>query len=274
MGRASDSAQVLAIALITYSDDEGFFWLDAAQIRGELRPYWTLSKVRKTIAELISVGWISARKPREISENASDLRATDARFAQKLGEIEIGRLPKFLEHQVVSHPKPSKIRPFWPVDSMNVPGTLQDASHQRGEEGRGREGKGEEAAPAPPAGTSPARSNDAPPGDLFFIWFQDQREADGHVRENPPKQLHDLDALWRTMSAKLGAQVDQRARAAAKHFITETKAKGAPWAWFAKQWERYASKGYGQTPAKGAAPESDWSGYREGDTMRGLGGGG
>lgn len=261
MGRSSDSAQVLAIALITYADDEGFFWFDEEAIHGALRPHWSLRKVRKTLQELITVEWISVRK-------VAVPEGIEAGRASKATEIPAARLPKFLEHQAVSHPKPSKIRPFWPVDSMNVPGTLQEDSSQRGREGRGREGKGEEAPPSP-VGRPLTPPANATPGDLFWWWFQDRREADGHVREKPPR---DLSAIWSAMMLKLGGD-EARARRAAGHYLAETKAKGAPWAWFATQWERYASAKYGQTLPKGAAPESDWSNYREGDTIKGLGGG-
>lgn len=122
----SKEHRLLAIALLNYADDEGYFMANEALIRGECFPFDEDSKsVRGGLQELSRIGYIALGE-------SSD--------GQK-----IGRIPNFLEHQRIDKASPSKIKEksvTWD-DSTNPPRILQEPSHTEKEvEGKGsRKGK-------------------------------------------------------------------------------------------------------------------------------------
>lgn len=119
MAKQSDSAQLLAIGLLNYADDEGFFFADARLIRAQLRPFDEDSKnVLRSIQELSRIGYL------EVVEHST--------------HGAIGRIVSFLEHQRIDKPRKSTIRPLFEDSKMN-PRTIQEESQP---EGKGMERNG------------------------------------------------------------------------------------------------------------------------------------
>lgn len=120
--QCSEFTRLLAIALLNWADDEGYFMANPVVLRGNLFPFVDDSKmVPRSLQDLSSVGWI------EISEDAQG-RA-------------IGRVVNFLKHQRVDKGKRSVIKDLWQFqdESKMHPRCVQDASK---EEGKGMEGNG------------------------------------------------------------------------------------------------------------------------------------
>ena len=126
--------RLLALALLNWADDEGYFMANPAILRGSLFPFLDDSKkIPRSLQELSSVGWIDLGK---------DQQGRD-----------VGRVCNFSKHQRVDKPKPSEIK---------ASSVFQDASKiilgcvQGGMEGKGKEeergtGKGmDTSAPASP----------------------------------------------------------------------------------------------------------------------------
>ena len=117
----SKEHRLLAIALLNYADDEGFFQANEALIRGECFPFDEDSKsIRGGLQELSRIGYIALG-------TASD--------GQR-----IGRVLNFAEHQRIDKASASKLKGksiTWD-DSTNTPRVLQEPSPT---EGKGREGK-------------------------------------------------------------------------------------------------------------------------------------
>lgn len=117
----SCQARLLAIALLNFSDDDGFFNANPKLVGATLFPYdsWSIPVL---FHELLTIGYVEFKK----CEGGSC-------------EI-IGRVVKFAEHQVISHAKDSSLKTCF--DSSNVPVTFQEASILKGKERKGMEGKG------------------------------------------------------------------------------------------------------------------------------------
>lgn len=119
----AEFSRLLAIALLNWADDEGYFMANPILIRGQVFPFVDDSKkVPRGLDELSRVGWI---------ELAKDDQGRD-----------VGRVINFLKHQRVDKPKPSTIKDSWRFqeESKNYLGSISDESK---EEGNGREqGKG------------------------------------------------------------------------------------------------------------------------------------
>ena len=59
MGRLPEDQQLLALALITMADDEGYFRAEPELIRGDVQPFCEdLAKLSRGLARLSEVGWI------------------------------------------------------------------------------------------------------------------------------------------------------------------------------------------------------------------------
>lgn len=130
MASASDPAKLLAIGLLNFADDEGYFYANVILIRNSLRPMdESTVSTHGALTELHRMGYV------ELCENPS--------------HGQIGRIPAFLEHQVINRPSGSKIKHLW------IQGGLTEPSQQihPGREGKGVEGKGKDT-PKPPRGTS------------------------------------------------------------------------------------------------------------------------
>lgn len=120
--KCSEFARLLAIAILNWSDDEGYFMANPILIRGQVFPFLDDSKIiPRSLQDLSSVGWIQLGK---------DDQGRD-----------VGRVLNFAKHQRVDKPKPSNIKgcsTFQDASKID-PRLIQDASK---EEGKGMEGKG------------------------------------------------------------------------------------------------------------------------------------
>lgn len=132
MSLLPDFARLLAIGLLNYSDDHGFFWANSLMIRGSLFPFEEdASKVRKGLAQLECEGFVRLGK------------TPDGR--------EVGHVINFSKHQRVDKANPSEIQPIAQFDersiqiqddSKNDPRMFQERSllDRKGMEGKGKEG--------------------------------------------------------------------------------------------------------------------------------------
>jgi hypothetical protein len=119
----SEFTRLLAIALLNWADDEGYFLANPVLIRGQVFPFLEDStKIPRALQELSSVGWI-------------DLGKDDQGRS-------IGRIKNFAKHQRVDKPNPSKLKAssVFQEDSKNDLGIILEDST---EEGKGREGNKE-----------------------------------------------------------------------------------------------------------------------------------
>lgn len=141
MSALPDFARLLAIGLLNYADDHGFFWANSLMIRGSLFPFEEdASKIRKGLAQLESEGFIRLGK------------TNDSR--------EVGHVVKFSLHQRVDKPQDSKIKPLaiFQEQSKNDLGLFGDESalYRNGKEGKGKD-------IAPPTGDAKEDRPDDPP---------------------------------------------------------------------------------------------------------------
>lgn len=127
MAELSDSALLLAIGLLNFADDEGYFSANIALIRAAIFPLRKTPAIDALLAELTKVHYI------EIATG------TDGR--------RYGRVLKFAEHQRINRPSESLIAAVWKSDggltehSVNDHGGLTDGSLPEGK-GSGKEGEG------------------------------------------------------------------------------------------------------------------------------------
>ena len=122
LAKCSEFSRLLAIALLNWADDEGYFMANPILIRGQVFPFEDNSeKVQRSLKDLSRVGWIRLGKDNQ--------------------QRAVGVVINFPKHQRVDKPKPSTIKPLaiFQDESKNDPRTITDESQ---EEGKGREGKG------------------------------------------------------------------------------------------------------------------------------------
>jgi hypothetical protein len=134
LAKCSEFSRLLAIALLNWSDDEGYFMANPILIRGQVFPFEDDSKkVPRSLQELSSVGWIELGAD---NQNRS-----------------VGRVINFAKHQRVDKPKHSTIKDSWIFrdESENDLGIILDQSK---EERKGKEGNKEQGkdTPLPPRG--------------------------------------------------------------------------------------------------------------------------
>jgi hypothetical protein len=111
MARLVPDAQLLALALLNYADDEGYFLAEATLIRSACIPfreeYGSIPVLVQTLinAEWIQITWNEAHGP-------------------------IGRVINFKSHQVVNKPRMSKLKQYWGVAYVygTPPGKLPESS--------------------------------------------------------------------------------------------------------------------------------------------------
>ena len=102
-----DSSKLLAIALLNYADDEGYFLADVRLIRSSCRPFDDNSTItQRCIADLSKIGYISLFK---CAENGS-----------------IGFIKNFSKHQKIDRPSESKLKSY--INSTNTRRILDDPS--------------------------------------------------------------------------------------------------------------------------------------------------
>lgn len=233
MAALPDFARLLAIGLLNYADDHGFFWANSLMIRGALFPFEEdSSKVRKGLAQLATEGYIRLGK------------STDGR--------EVGHVVNFDKHQRVDKPQKSEIQPLATFQDQSE-NDLGGAEDQSALEGKGKEGKGKEEEGAAPRASVPSASQKKPEPERTVIplllsteefaaawadWLQHRREKKEPVKpgsQTEKQQLKTLEA-WGV----------QRAVAAIRHTIF----KG--WTGLREPDERDAQqRPIGQNPANG-----------------------
>jgi hypothetical protein len=159
MGRLPDFARLLAIGLLNYADDYGYFWANPLMIRGALLPFEEdSSKVLKGLAQLESEGYISLGK------------TADGRSC--------GKVINFTKHQRVDKPKDSEIEPIaiFQDNSKNDIGSISDELPL---EGKGKEGKG--ISRPEPSGSDGEESSqqENTEGQRFVLWFIELLQVTG-----------------------------------------------------------------------------------------------
>ncbi len=151
MSAVPADAALLAIGLLNYCDDEGFFNAHPKLVQAALFPLRETSiTVPVILTELSRIGYIAVHTD-------SDGRQT-------------GHVLNFSDHQVISHPKKSVLRPLYEASGI-VPGSLPETNGNHtggllsGMEGNGREqGTGKGTGNARPRGKG--RKTGINPADL------------------------------------------------------------------------------------------------------------
>lgn len=137
----SDFTRLMAIALLNWADDHGYFMAHPSLLRGGLFPFLDDSKkIPGTLQDLSRVGWIQL---------GIDNQGRP-----------VGRILNFTKHQRVDKPQSSRIKDLciFQDDSGNDLGSIQEPSK---EEGNGMEqgtGKGKDT-PIAPKGAGKKDSN-------------------------------------------------------------------------------------------------------------------
>lgn len=111
LARLPDSTRLLAIGLLNYADDEGYFNANPSLIKADIFPFLESSKtIPIGITELSNIGYLKL------------YNATDGRT--------YGHIVKFTEHQWLTKPKPSKIKPLCIIsdNSETIPMVLLEQS--------------------------------------------------------------------------------------------------------------------------------------------------
>jgi hypothetical protein len=122
----SAEAALLAIGLLNFADDEGYFRYIPKLIESKIFPLRELSKnIPGMIQELSEIGYLSLKTDPETGK-------------------EYGKITKFDKHQRVDKPKTSEIKELgiFQDNSENVPRTINE-----GKEGKGRERKESKTIP-------------------------------------------------------------------------------------------------------------------------------
>lgn len=122
--------RLLAVALLNYADDEGYFQAHEALVRGECFPFDDDSaSCQRGLAELSRIGFI---------------RVGMSQYGQRVGQI-----VNFLEHQKIDKPSKSKyadITITWDEGDHNSANTPLELCDPSGTEGNGK-GREKEGAP-------------------------------------------------------------------------------------------------------------------------------
>jgi hypothetical protein len=110
MSRLEPTTQLLALALLNYADDHGYFRAEPELVRAACCPFTEASvSIHGGLTTLLKVGWIEVR-------NTGDTGV-------------IGRITKWQKHQRVNRPSASKLMPYWLTESsLNPHGRLTEAS--------------------------------------------------------------------------------------------------------------------------------------------------
>lgn len=131
MSALPDFTRLVAIALLNYADDHGYFWANHLMMRGALFPFEEDStRLRRSVAQLAEIGYL--------------------RLGVTPDGRECGHILKFSVHQRVDKAQQSKIQPlitFQEPSQINL-GLFRDESCL---DRNGMEGNGKDPAPAPPA---------------------------------------------------------------------------------------------------------------------------
>lgn len=206
MARLPEGQQLLALALLNYSDDHGYFLADPALVRGEVMPFRdSLAKLRADLEALAAAGWAEFRDHPEMGP--------------------VGRIANWTDHQKVDHPRASKVREYFDACAPreSVAKAREDFAKPRElfalEQGTGnRDGNREQGAPEvvavlPAAGfrVDPPK---AKPEDLQRLWneeahsdlprWEELTEERADSAKARLKKHPDL-SYWRTVLQRIGA---------------------------------------------------------------------
>lgn len=189
MGRQSDDVQLLALALLSMADDEGYFRAEPSIVRGEVMPFREdLARIRECLATLSRIEWI------EIFDN------------QEEGQGPIGHITKWELHQRVDHANESKLKTYFrrePLATASRNGREDFATPSR---------NGRETSRA-------ARETLAPEGE----GEGDQGKGRG---SNTPRGLTELQYATRLMEEIQMPHTQQNLRQVAAGIKSEEKAQG------------------------------------------------
>ena len=180
----SDFTRLMAIALLNWADDAGYFMAHPSLLRGGLFPFLDDSKkIPGTLQDLSRVGWIQL--------------GTDNQGRP------VGRILNFSKHQRVDKPQTSRIKDLctFQEDSKNDLGTFQEPSRQEGN-GIGKEKEKEkEKEKNTPAGDSLSLDSSPPVSKPRTSGrASDISEVEAFARENKAEHSEALD-FWDKMEA-------------------------------------------------------------------------
>ena len=146
LARKDDATKLLAIGLLNYSDDEGYFLADPSLVRGALRAFDDDSTItRRALDTLLKIDYI------QVSHHPT--------------HGDIGRVVSFRSHQRIDRPNPSKLAHLF--DSTSPRRVLDE--HSSTEQGTGNREQGEEGKESAPALESYA---EIPSWDEFWTYCQ------------------------------------------------------------------------------------------------------
>jgi len=112
LGRLPDDQQLLAISLLSMSDDEGYFRAVPDLIRGDVQPFRDdLAKISRGIEKLSEIGFVDIV---EHSEQGA-----------------IGKIKNWEKHQKVDHPNPSKLKAYY-LFAKGSRGSLENLAPEQG----------------------------------------------------------------------------------------------------------------------------------------------
>ena len=173
----SDKAKLLAIGLLNFADDEGYFWANPVLIRAALFPFEDESKtILGWLQELSRGGYIV------LGEREDDGRS-------------VGKVVNFLLHQRIDKPKPSIIKQNckFQDESKKSPRLIQDESCL---EGNGKE-QGKEGSPVRPPDKKP------PEPELVEIYTPESRIALYFLNEKTGKHFREMESSLAPINARL-----------------------------------------------------------------------
>lgn len=181
LSSVSETAHLLAAALLNYSDDAGYFNANPALIRAECFPLRETSvPIPVALRELSGIGYVE--------------------LGQCAGK-NYGRVVKFSEHQVVNKPQPSVIKDLeieWELSgstTVALPEHYRSTTGGNGKEGNGKEGNGkekEEGLIAPVADATPQC-----PHEEIVELYNTRCQALPRVRELTERRRKAIRTRWR-----------------------------------------------------------------------------
>ena len=143
IAKLSEPAALLAIGLLNYADDEGYFNANERLIKSALCPLRDYSRtIPVLLRELSKIGYVEVRECE--------------------GGRSYGRIVKFRDHQTINKPGKSKIRHLFESGKDYRSPTVVVQEDYRGEQGSGNRDQG--TGNDPDSGESGARNSDDQPG--------------------------------------------------------------------------------------------------------------
>lgn len=161
---------MLAVALLNYADDEGYFNANPALVKADCCPLRELSvSVHDSLQHLANIGYV--------------------RLARGADGRQYGHIVKFIEHQRVNRPQPSKIKALMAVIND------ADTNHTQFTEPSPPEGKGMEEEGKVPVGTAAPSS----PDKVLFDFGKQVLGPKAGGQITKLKQARGTDGAWRVL---------------------------------------------------------------------------